>query len=57
MIAAKADVLIFQKVEPVYRVVALEFVANYPRWSAEVVDLKPPRRQRDLLPGRPVRRH
>ena len=32
MIAAKAaDVLIFQKVEPVYRFVALEFVANYPR--------------------------
>jgi hypothetical protein len=31
MIAAKADVLIFQKVEPVSRFVALEFVANYPR--------------------------
>ncbi|MDS4019995.1 MAG: hypothetical protein RKR03_05730, partial [Candidatus Competibacter sp.] len=41
MIAAKADVLIFEKVEPVYRFVALNFVANYPRWSAEVVDLKP----------------
>ena len=41
MITAKADVLIFQKVEPVYRFVALDFVANYPRWSAEVVDLKP----------------
>ena len=41
MITAKADVLIFEKVEPVYRFVALNFVANYPRWSAEVVDLKP----------------
>ncbi|MDS4069070.1 MAG: hypothetical protein RKO24_05565 [Candidatus Competibacter sp.] len=41
MIADKADVLIFEKVEPVYRFVALNFVANYPRWSAEVVDLKP----------------
>ena len=41
MISAKADILIFQKVEPVYRFIALEFVANYPRWSAEVVDLKP----------------
>jgi hypothetical protein len=41
MITAKADVLIFQKVEQVYQFVALNFVANYPRWSAEVVDLKP----------------
>ena len=41
MITAKADVLIFEKVEPVYRFVALNFVANYPRWSAEVVNLKP----------------
>jgi hypothetical protein len=41
VITAKADVLIFEKVEPVYRFVALNFVANYPRWSAEVVDLKP----------------
>jgi hypothetical protein len=41
MITAKADVLIFQKIEPVYRFVALDFVANYPRWSAEVVELKP----------------
>lgn len=41
MITAKADVLIFEKVEPVYRFVALNFVANYPRWSAEVMDLKP----------------
>ncbi len=41
MITAKADVLIFEKVEPVYRFVALNFVANYPRWSVEVMDLKP----------------
>ena len=41
MISAKADVLIFQKVEPVYQFVVLDFVANYPRWSAEVVDLQP----------------
>jgi hypothetical protein len=41
MITAKADVLIFQKVEQVYQFVALNFVTNYPRWSAEVVDLKP----------------
>lgn len=41
MITAKADVLVFQKVEQVYRFVAIDFVANYPRWSAEVVELKP----------------
>ncbi len=41
MITAKADVLVFQKIERVYQFVALDFVANYPRWSAEVVDLKP----------------
>lgn len=41
MIATKADVLVFQKVERVYQFVALDFVANYPRWSAEVVELKP----------------
>jgi hypothetical protein len=40
MITAKADVLIFQKVAAVYQFVALNFVVNYPRWSAEVVDLK-----------------
>jgi hypothetical protein len=41
MITAKADVLVFDKVERVYRFVALDFVANYPRWSAEVVELEP----------------
>lgn len=41
MITAKADVLVFQKIEPVYRFIALDFVSNYPRWSAEVVELKP----------------
>ena len=41
MITAKADVLVFQKIEPVYRFIALDFVTNYPRWSAEVVELKP----------------
>jgi hypothetical protein len=41
MITAKADVLIFQRVAPVYQFVALNFVANYPHWSAEVVDLRP----------------
>ena len=41
MITAKADVLVFQKIEPVYRFIALDFVTNYPRWSVEVVELKP----------------
>ncbi len=41
MIATKADALVFQKVERVYQFVALDFVANYPRWSAEVLELKP----------------
>ncbi len=41
MIAAKADVLIFQKVEQVYRFVAVDLIANYPRWSAEVMELTP----------------
>ena len=40
MITAKADVLIFEKTERVYQFVALDFIANYPRWSAEVVELK-----------------
>lgn len=41
MITAKADVLIFQKIAPVYHFIALNFVTNYPRWSAEVVELEP----------------
>lgn len=41
MITAKADVLVFQKVEQVYRFVAVDFVVNYPRWSVEVVELEP----------------
>jgi hypothetical protein len=41
MITTKADVLIFQKVEQVYRFVALDLITNYPRWSAEVVELTP----------------
>lgn len=41
MITAKADVLVFQKVEQVYRFVAVDFIANYPRWSVEVVELEP----------------
>ena len=53
MITAKADVLIFQKVEQVYQFVALNFVANYPRWSAEVVNLEAAFDQPapDRLPG------
>lgn len=40
MITAKADSLVFQDIEQVYRFVALDFVANYPRWSPEVISLK-----------------
>jgi hypothetical protein len=40
LIIAKADTLVFQDIGPVYRFVALEFLANYPRWSPEVVDLR-----------------
>ena len=40
MITAKSDVLVFQDIEQVYRFVALDFVANYPRWSPEVISLK-----------------
>lgn len=41
MIAAKADALIFQEIEPVFRFVALDFAKNYPRWSPEVSMLEP----------------
>ena len=41
MITAKADALVFQEVEPVFRFVALNFLNNYPRWSPEVIDLQP----------------
>ena len=41
MITAKADALVFQEVEPVFRFVALNFLSNYPRWSPEVIDLQP----------------
>ena len=41
MITAKADALVFQDVEPVFRFVALNFLNNYPRWSPEVIDLQP----------------
>lgn len=41
MITAKAEAVVFEEVESVYRFVALDFVVNYPRWSAEVVDLEP----------------
>ena len=40
MITAKSHVLVFQDIEQVYRFVALDFVANYPRWSPEVISLK-----------------
>ncbi len=40
MITAKSDSLVFQDIEQVYRFVALDFVANYPRWSPEVISLK-----------------
>ena len=41
MITAKADALVFQDIEPVFRFVALNFLSNYPRWSPEVIDLQP----------------
>ena len=41
MITAKADALVFQDIEPVFRFVALDFMSNYPRWSPEVIDLEP----------------
>ncbi|MBP6708530.1 MAG: polyketide cyclase, partial [Candidatus Accumulibacter sp.] len=41
MITAQAEALVFAGQQPVYQFVALDFVANYPRWSAEVVDLQP----------------
>ena len=40
MIIAKADVVVFDEIERVYQFVALDFVANYPRWSPEVVELE-----------------
>ena len=40
MIIAKADVVVFEEIERVYQFVALDFVANYPRWSSEVVELE-----------------
>jgi hypothetical protein len=45
MISAKADALIFNEIEPVFRFVALDFTKNYPRWSPEVSTLEP------LTPG------
>jgi len=41
LITAKADALVFQDIEPVFRFVALNFLNNYPRWSPEVIDLEP----------------
>jgi hypothetical protein len=41
LISAKADALIFQEVEAVFRFVALEFPKNYPRWSPEVSMIEP----------------
>ncbi len=41
MISAKADSLIFQEVDAVFRFIALEFPKNYPRWSPEVSQLEP----------------
>lgn len=40
MITVKAEVLVFEEVDRVYQFVALDFVANYPRWSPEVVSLE-----------------
>lgn len=41
MITAKAELVVFEAIEAVFRFVAVDFVANYPRWSAEVVELEP----------------
>ena len=40
MITCKAEVIVYERVESVYRFVALDFVRNYPRWSEEVVALE-----------------
>ena len=40
MITAKADVMVFEESYRVYQFVALDFMANYPRWSPEVVSLE-----------------
>lgn len=40
MITAKADVMVFEEPDRVYQFVALDFMANYPRWSPEVVSLE-----------------
>lgn len=39
MISCKADMVVFERIDKVYRFIALDFVRNYPRWSEEVVAL------------------
>lgn len=41
VIAARAEVLVFEEAEAVFRFVALDFPRNYPRWSPEVSALEP----------------
>lgn len=40
MITCKAEMVVFERIDSVYRFVALDFVRNYPRWSEEVVALE-----------------
>jgi hypothetical protein len=40
VIAARAEVLVFDEAEAVFRFVALDFPRNYPRWSPEVNSLE-----------------
>ena len=41
MVKAQASVVITQPVTSVFNFVAVNFFDNYPRWSPEVVELKP----------------
>lgn len=40
MISCKAEMVVFERIDNVFRFVALDFVRNYPRWSEEVVALE-----------------
>lgn len=58
MLFTRHNILIKRSIEDVYRFVALEFFANYPKWSPEVLELEQltPGAMRVGVSGRQVRR-
>jgi len=55
MVRAQASTDIGRPVDAVFRFVAVDFFRNYPRWSPEVVELRPMTRDRCAWAPPPAR--